>query len=151
MKELTINSFTIPDAPDDMTVDQAYNMMVEAWSQYTKKTTAEVVREKILDELMMMETYDFHVTDPLLNFIRNIKLDAVAKPKSSKSKKKLSYLSPHYFDEIVYRIENDYNAVKIGVDDPEKWLSEFKKHRPAISSIKLTHIRGNIYEVSADI
>jgi hypothetical protein len=74
MKELTINSFTIPDAPDDMTVDQAYNMMVEAWSQYTKQTTAETVREKILDELMEVETGGFHVTDSLLAFIRSIKL-----------------------------------------------------------------------------
>jgi hypothetical protein len=65
--------------------------------------------------------------------------------------RKLTYLSPAYFDEVVYRIENAEGFVEIGISDPDEWLREFKKYRPAINSISLEHQRSNRYRVSANI
>lgn len=64
---------------------------------------------------------------------------------------KFIYLSQAYFDEIIYRVENAEGFVTIRVSDPEEWIREFKKARPAITSIQLEHIAENRYNVSANV
>jgi hypothetical protein len=69
---------------------------------------------------------------------------------------KLAYLSPEYFDEIIFRIENEGSGTPvppcvINVRDKDEWINEFKKVKPLIRSIELTHINGMKYRVSANI
>lgn len=62
-----------------------------------------------------------------------------------------AYLTLAYFDELVYRVENSDSDVVIGVEDKDKWIEEFKKARPLITSIELIHVKGNRYKVSANV
>lgn len=67
--------------------------------------------------------------------------------------RKFEYLTPAYFDELIYRMENTEGFIYIGVRDEEEWLREFRKHKPWISSIKLEKVPQtlNVYIPSADI
>lgn len=70
----------------------------------------------------------------------------------SEPKRKLEYLSPAYFDEIIYRHENAVGFTPyIGVRDVDEWMEAFRKHSPLITTARLEHIKGNAYSFHADI